>query len=97
MSNLASGGKGISQGAFQGSKLICPYCSGTRWKFVEDIGIHRKRYRCKDCHKTVQYDYSANMGHPYEVFGKGVWRQVTEALKNKVSPKEILRKLRRPS
>ena len=97
MSSIISTGKGISRAAFQGSKLFCPYCQGTRWKFVETIGVHRTRYRCKDCHKTVQYDYSANMEHPYKVFGKGIWRKITEALKDGVTPKELIQKLRRPS
>jgi len=97
MSSIISTATGLSKAAFQSSKLFCPYCNGTRWKFVEKIGLARIRYRCKDCHKTVQYDYSANMGHPYKVFGKGVWRQITDALKNGTSPKEILQQLRRPS
>ena len=85
--------KGVSKAAFQADKLFCPYCNGTRWKYIENIGQYRIRYQCKDCHKTVQYDFSANMGHPYEVFGKGIWKRIVEGIQAGKKPDEIARAL----
>ncbi len=74
--------KGMNQGAF-GSALLCPFCSKSSWKFVERISTFRIRYRCNDCQRTIQYDYSNNSEHPYAVFGKSKWRRIMEQWKQK--------------
>jgi len=70
-------GKGMSKVAFQG-QLECPYCNHTKWKYVENQGKFRIRYRCKNCHKTLIYDFTNNPGHPYCDFGKGIFRRIVE-------------------
>ena len=90
MASIVSNSKGISQGAFSSSKLQCPYCKGTRWKFIENIGKFRIRYQCKDCHHTTQYDYAMNMGHPYKVFGKGVFRRLLERIQGGARHRDLL-------
>lgn len=87
-------GKGVARAAFCSEKLFCPYCNGTRWSFVEKVRVATTRYRCKDCHKTVLYDYGANADHPYKIFGKGVFRRFFEGLQAGYSQQQILRKLK---
>ena len=84
---------GISKAAFQADKLFCPFCQGTRWKYVENVGSFCIRYRCKDCHKTVLYDFSANPDHPYKRFGKGIWKQILEGLQAGKTSDEVVQKL----
>jgi rubredoxin len=80
--------KGMTKGAF-GTQLTCPnlvnglsgapeVCSASKWEFVERVGPFRMRYRCKACHKTVIYEYSANPGHPYEAYGKNKWQRIVD-------------------
>lgn len=77
-----------SKAAF-GTPLVCGYqvmragemteCGGTRWTFLEDIGPFRKRYRCKDCKRVTQYDYSARATHPYAPLVKQpLFRRIVE-------------------
>lgn len=56
--------KGMNPAAF-GSELTCPYCQGTKWKYIEKVSQFRFRYQCKACKKTVQYDTSNRPEHPY--------------------------------
>lgn len=80
--------KGRSPAAFR-DKLTCPHiifvgdraieCGSERWKFIEGIGRYRIRYRCKSCGKTIQYDFSNNLSHPFEAFGKSRWRRFIDA------------------
>ena len=84
-----------SKAAF-GTPLVCAYpvgkpngevvqCGGTRWQFIEDIGAFRKRYRCRDCKRVTQYDYSARAEHPYMPLQKQpLFRRIVEgwAIKN---------------
>ena len=81
---IVSNSKGISPGAFSSSKLICPYCEGSRWKYIENIGQFRIRYQCKDCRKTIQYDFELNMEHPYKAFGKSRWQRLLASHLNPV-------------
>jgi len=71
----------VNPGAFRG-ELLCPYCRASKWDFVENASRYRIRYRCKKCHKTIIYDFTNNPGHPYEVYGKGKFRQLVETWKN---------------
>lgn len=91
--------KGLSKAAFR-DKLTCPglmkgpapdytpiLCGAEKWEYVEKLGAYRIRYRCKVCGKTIMYDFSANMNHPYAVFGKNKWRQIVDHWKeNKKGP-----------
>lgn len=61
--------KGMGMAAFS-RELICPFCEGKKWKFVEKISEYRFRYQCKLCKRTVQYDTSNRPEHPYEPFNK---------------------------
>lgn len=70
----------MSKAAFQSDKLFCPYptgphtlCGSTRWKYLEKVGPYRIRFQCKDCRRTLQYDYSANPGNPYAPFANKSW------------------------
>ena len=77
-----------NRGAF-GTKLTCPgivkglnnapeICNASNWRFVEKLGPCRARYKCRACGRTIQYDYSANMSHPYAAFGKSKWQRIVE-------------------
>ena len=82
-----------TQGAY-GTKLTCPsivpglggipeLCMASNWRFVEKLGPCRVRYKCRACGKTIQYDFSAIMDHPYAAFGKSKWRRIVENWKSK--------------
>lgn len=81
---------GANIGAFS-NKLICPHpigtggiCGASSWEFVENIGSFRIRYRCKKCKRTIQYDFSNNLEHPYKVFGKNKWQRIVERCKKPI-------------
>jgi len=80
--------KGKNKAAF-GTRLTCPaivqspdgkaeLCGAEKWSYVENLGPYRIRYKCKVCGRTVQYDYSANPGHPYAVLGKNKWQRIVD-------------------
>jgi len=82
---------GMNQGAF-GTELTCPslvtglsgtpeICGANKWQFVEQVSRFRIRYRCKACHKTIIYEFTANPGHPYEAYGKNKWQRIVESWK----------------
>ena len=83
--------KGMSRAAF-GTPMTCPYmvqglsgkpevCGASSWRFVEQLGPYRIRYRCKACGKTLIYEFSNNPGHPYEAYGKSKWQKIVELWK----------------
>jgi transposase-like protein len=46
-------------------KLNCPFCNHeggklSRWKFVEKVTPFIVRYRCKDCNRTIKYEFTNN-------------------------------------
>lgn len=82
MNQLVVPDKGRSVAAFS-SKLLCPYCGKDRWKFVENVSRYRIRYQCRGCSKTIQYDYSNNLDHPYAAFGKPKWQRLVESFRQK--------------
>jgi transposase-like protein len=92
MASIVSGG--VAKAAFYSDKLFCPYCNGTRWRFEEKVRAATIRYRCKDCHNTVLYDFGANPDHPYKIYGKGVFKRFFEGLKAGYSQQQILQKLK---
>ena len=76
-----------SQGAFRGP-LNCPLCNAkgdkvSKWKYVENIGPFRIRYRCKDCKHTIQYDFSRSglSKHPYAPYNNPHFRKVMKTYK----------------
>lgn len=86
--SLASGGKGINPGAYQG-ELTCPFvvngvdCKSKAIRYVENITPMRLRYRCRKCGNTFQYDISnrhlVQNFNPYAAFKKGkIWSKIEE-------------------
>ena len=81
--------KGMNKGAWRGAfkcQALKPdgtICNAEKWKFVEQIGPYRIRYRCGGCGKTAQYDYSGNPDHPYAVFGKSKFQRIVDAWRNR--------------
>jgi len=74
-------GGGLSKAAFS-NELFCPYCNSKKWKFVENIGRTRVRYRCKNCRQTIQYDFSNRPDeHPYAALQKAKWQKIVERSK----------------
>jgi DNA-directed RNA polymerase subunit RPC12/RpoP len=84
--------KKMNPGAFRGD-MACPYCGcglrgkpRARWKYIEKTSPFRIRYQCKDCGRTMQYDFSNNADwvnkHPYEPYKKSKFRKIVESWKN---------------
>lgn len=81
----------INKGAFRGP-LNCPLCNQdctkrSRFKFVEKVTPTRIRYRCVDCGRTLQYDFSNNADfltkHPYAPFKRSRFNDIIERWKPK--------------
>ncbi len=56
--------KTTNKGAWRGP-LDCPFCNHdgskrSRWKFIEYVSECMIRYQCKDCGRTIKYDFSNN-------------------------------------
>jgi len=73
--------KGMNKGAYRG-KLICPGCHSQAIRFVENITKFRRRYRCRKCGMTFQYDISGappgfdGGAHPYAPFKKNKFQDI---------------------
>jgi len=74
----------MNKGAYRG-RLTCPVCDSEANRFIESIGRFRKRYRCRKCGMTYQYDISgAPPGydggkHPYAPFKKNRFQRIVDA------------------
>jgi rubredoxin len=79
--------KNKNPGAFGGS-LSCPVCYSLALRFVEDVGPHVKRYRCRKCGLAFRYEYASNpYNHPYASFNKTKWQGITE---RGLTPQQLL-------
>jgi hypothetical protein len=75
--------KGMNKGAYRG-KLTCPVCHSEAIRWIEDIGLYRRRYRCRKCGLPFQYDISGHPdpqsfgAHPYAPFKKRRFQDIVE-------------------
>ena len=74
--------RGNNPGAYSG-RLTCPVCKSNAIRFVENLGPHRLRYRCRKCGLPFQYDTSNNpYAHPYAPLAKkGKFRDIVDLSK----------------
>ena len=71
--------KGMNKGAYRG-KLTCPAmgCSSEAVRYVENVTPFRRRYRCRKCGKTFQYEIGADFIHPYAPFKRNKWQRIVQ-------------------
>ena len=70
--------KGNSKAAFRGN-LSCPVCNSLAIRFIENVGPHRLRYRCRKCGSPFQYETGQDLGsHPYAPFKTNKYRSIVD-------------------
>jgi len=47
------------------TKVLCKYCGGVCWKSGVEKASGKQRYRCKNCRKSQQVQYSYNAYSPH--------------------------------